>query len=116
MIVDGESQVTEVSVTDLEGQPIERSALLEGYTAIDFSTLETMGYVQSLPATSGQNANVDGHVVHNFLWLFKKTNSMAASGADDSRAIVLFKLSSVQILEREGGAADSLTLTYVQVM
>jgi len=95
------------------GADISRSKLLERYTAMDFDILVSEGYTESAPDSSVKTTRALDEDFHNFLWLFRKSTTAGASGTDDSRVIVLFKLISAEIFD--GSPNDTVELTYKQV-
>ena len=112
-------EVTKLTVIDRDGSAITEEDLLEDYIAIDFDVLtgadltdnRSSGYLQKKP-NSVDSVSTSGSIdYHNFLWLFKKQSTAAASGEDDSRKVAVFKLLSIQ--ETEG--ASTVRLTYTQI-
>jgi prepilin-type N-terminal cleavage/methylation domain-containing protein len=110
--------VIKVIVADSDGAAITRSTLLTTYTALDFATLTSKGYMVASPDSALQQAEVDVGdktiKVHNFLWLFRKSTSAGGTGESDSRGVAVFKLSNVKVLE-VAGTDDTVTLSYSQI-
>jgi prepilin-type N-terminal cleavage/methylation domain-containing protein len=105
----GTTNVTAVNVYDVDGNVIAGQDWLEQYTAVDFATLEAEGYVTATPETATLLTD-DGF--HSYIWaLKKKTSAGGESGA--SRAVALFKLTSV--VKVEEGGITSIVLNYEQI-
>ena len=93
-----------VTITDTDDVEISGSDLLEGFNAVDFTTLVNDGYLQEEPA-SVSAASAGGF--NQFLWLLEKKSTTGQT--DDSRAIALFELTS------EVESSGVITLAYAQV-
>ena len=114
-------KINNVIITDSVGIAIDHDELLTRYTAIDFDKLvgdpndpvNNPGYSQKLPNSVEQTQSALDEDFHNFLWLFRKTTSAGGSGPDDSRAIALFKLVTIQVVDV--GGIDKVDLTYKQI-
>ena len=104
--------VANVVITDLDGNAITSSALLGGYTAIDFKVLEAEGFMTDKPRSVDQVVTVAGKNFHTFLWLFRKETSASGGSSNDARKVVLLKLKSAREIE----GAGTVELTYVQVL
>ncbi len=105
----GSTDVTNVNIVDTDGNAISGKDWLEKYTAVDFTTLDTDGYVTQIPDTATV-ATDDGF--HSYLWTLKKKTS-AGGEADASRAVALFKLTSV--VKVEEGGVTTIVLNYEQI-
>ena len=99
---DNETTVSGVTITDKTGAAITPEALAETHNAVSFSALIDGGYLADAP--NGVDSATDGY--QNYLWLVKKATSAGGAGADDSRAVVVYKLTSVTVAE--SGGLDAL--------
>ena len=106
----GDSQVVDVIITDIDGDDITESGLLEGYSAVDFDALVTGGFMKRTPVSVESLSN---EVFHNFLWMLKRGTSSSSSTDNDTRELVVFKLISVTVVDASG--PDEITLTYGQI-
>ena len=108
--------VSNVVLTLDDTTTLTEAVLLDDYTAISFSTMVAGGYSDQAPASDDLTLTVamsDGTsvTVDEYLWLFRKTSSSA--GTDDSRTVVVFKLTAAA--EDETTTPDSLILIYEQI-
>ena len=106
----GDSEVVDVVITDSDAAAIAESTLLEDFTAVDFDTLVTDGFMKKAPVSSSSLSN---DTYHNFLWLLEKETSASSSTSNDTRELLVFKLISVTVVD--AGGMDEITLTYVQI-
>ena len=104
--------VINVIVTDVDGNAITGSGLMNGYTAIDVDLLEKEGFMTQVPSSTSKVVTLESFDYHIYLWLFRKETSAGGGGADDARKAVLFKLKNAQIIE----GTSTIELTYAQIL
>jgi prepilin-type N-terminal cleavage/methylation domain-containing protein len=103
--------VVNMILKDSDGTAISRADLFGKYTAIDLSALETGGFITDTPESVTNVSTVSGNDYHSLLWTFRKQSSSAGSGGDDARKVVVFKLTSVRVIE----STSTVELAYEQV-
>ena len=102
----------------LEGNTdLDEATLLSEYTGVDFNVMISEGYSDQAPASTelffSRTLSDGGSVtVPEYLWLFRKLTSSTGI-ADDSRTVVVFKLTLAT--ERELTTPDSMSMRYVQI-
>ena len=95
--------VSNVNLTDINGNSISADAFLTGYNAVDFQALKDDSLIAEAPASANAVSTIDGHAYHSALWLLKKNG--------DDRVVVVFKLDNV-IVTNEG---SQVALSYRQI-
>ena len=95
------SNTATVSGVTIDGSAVD-AAFFQTHNAIDFTALIDGGYLADAP--NGVDSDTDGY--QNYLWLVKKATSAGGAGTDDSRAVVVYKLTSVTVAE--SGGLDAL--------
>jgi hypothetical protein len=113
--------VIRVIVVDKDGKAVNRATLLGDYTAVNFTTMKDQGYLETVPDSSSQVAEivVEGAEVsttvkaHNYLWLFRKSTTAGGGAEDDARTVSVFKLANAKVTEEAAG--DTVTLSYAQI-
>jgi len=105
-----------VTIIEEDGTTITVKTLLEGFTAIDFTELETANVLTNTPESVdavgtvdlGTNGNVN---FHDFLWLFEIDEAAGSTGVVSSRNVVIYKLLSVEDIS----GSDKVNLIFLRI-
>ena len=103
-LFDSGAAVTKVILTAKDGTTEQTvKDLLEKFTAISFSDLETANVLTSEPdsfkaVSKITNLKNGDKSFHNFLWLFEKDTAAGSTGSVDSRNVVIYKLVSITVV------------------
>ena len=100
-LFDSGAAVSKVTLTAKDGTTEQNvKDLLEKFTAISFSDLETANVLTSEPdsfkaVSEITNLKAGTKSFRNFLWLFEKDTAAGSTGTVDSRNVVIYKLVSI---------------------
>ena len=95
--------VSNVNLTDINGNSISADAFLTGYNAVDFQALKDDSLIAQAPSSATAVSTINGNAYHSALWLLKKNG--------DDRAVTVFKLDNV-IVTNDG---SQVALSYRQI-
>ena len=95
--------VTNINLTDLNGDNVSATSFLSGYNAVDFKALKGESLIVEAPSSATAVSTINGHAYHSTLWLLKKNG--------DDRAVAVFKLDNV-IVTSDG---SQVALSYRQI-
>lgn len=98
------NNVTTITVLDEDGkESLVFWDLLDDFTAINFTRLESGGYTTVIPdsVTSVSTATTGAGSInyHDYLWLFEKDTSAGSTGTVNSRNVAVYKLLSIQVVD-----------------
>ena len=116
-LFDSGAAVSKVTLTLRDGTTDQSvKDLLEKFTAISFSDLETANVLTSEPDSFTAVSKITGlkngtKSFRNFLWLFEKDTAAGSTGTVDSRNVVIYKL--VSITKVSDG--DFVELSYLRI-
>ena len=98
------SNIKSVTLLDKDGNQERDGGVLDlvhGFTAIDFSDLDTGGYTSDIPdrftAVSTATTGTTSTDFHDYLWLFEKDTAAASTGQVGARNVAIYRLLTVSI-------------------
>jgi len=103
-------EIATVYVVDKDGKTIAADTLFGKYTAVDISALITGGYQETKPGTADSTITLGSTVVHQFIWLFRKSTS-PGSVTVDNREVTIFKLETTE----KNTTTNKYTIKYKQI-